>query len=151
MRAISRDSYEKEINMQSIVIEQVHFSQKNVFNFVQLGKDLDTTDLILRLNSLNNQGIIEINLASMYFIRNGVLLPLESLGSAEKFLLVCWIAVMLKSKVYLFTNIFKLRIEARHVLYDLLRKASGDVITFVLPSDVDRKVFERMVKKECSI
>lgn len=141
----TRGRYHDILQKNDLVVGELNLASPEFFDFLCAAHDLETAGLVDFLNQVGEQGIEKVDIRARVYIRNGEVLPLDYLCSAEKYLLICWIAVCIKQRVLLQCNLRALNTKCKRLLFSFLQKTAGyDYVVFVMPTESEGTCLKRL-------
>lgn len=98
--------------------------------------------VLVNVNQIANQGIQSFNIADGFYVRQGKVLPLVNLSSAERIFAIATIADFCKQHVYFSADFWSLSLQSRTKFYDLFH--TSEYVNFVAYALKDEGAFDEL-------
>lgn len=111
----------EQIIINNRLFNKISFANRSVMQMLNKIRDVDSKEILNILNSINNQGLTDIDIRTYSYKRGDIELAFCDLSSAERLFLIAFAADRSKTEIYVDGEVQSLTMKTLRLFMDLFK------------------------------
>lgn len=121
MNIVLYNEVPEQIIINNRLFNKISFANRSVMQMLNKIRDVDSKEILDMLNSINNQGLTDIDIRTYSYKRGDIELAFCDLSSAERLFLIAFAADRSKTEIYVDGEVQSLTMKTLRLFMDLFK------------------------------